>query len=243
MQKSLLSKFNKYKKWFDYFDINSFEVKSALLLTVIILIILLDNQIYSNFKDYLIPLQNSSIYIASALIGMLGTILAGIALIISVLGRSTVKMIEKVNGPNKIEEILVSFEFLAFNIGIAIIIMFLIHFSLYSTHNLISIIPFYIIFLFVLYLFLFIIFYTISLISNSIKIFFITNQYSEILENEKTIYEEVNELRIDYILNIILEAKCTSSETFMNDLNKYLDSSNIKDKESVKNYLKNYYDL
>lgn len=239
MKNSIFGRFNENKKWNDYFNLKTFECRISLLMVAVIVVTFVILRVYDNFNDFLTPLQNITIYIASALIGMLGIILAGIAIIIGVLNNNIVKSIEKLNDKGSIQKVLVSFEFLAFNIGIGILIFFLIHIILYSHKGIIPEFPFYFVLIIISYLFSFIIFYAVSLISNSVRVFFITGLYSDIINNEKTIYDLSNEIRIDFILRSIL--KDTSKEEFLAKLFEMIDSSDIKDKEAVKTYLKNYY--
>lgn len=243
MKGNIFKRFTKNKKWYEYIDFKSFECQMSLSITVLFIILavyFLD--IHNNFNDYLVVLQNITIGIAQALIGMLGIILAGIAIIVGVLNKDVLKSIEKINGKDAVKPILSSFEFLAFNTGLGVMVFFLIDLILYSPKGLVGEFTFYLILAVISYFFLFLIFYTISLISNSIKFFFITGIYNDINDKEQNIYEIINELRIDYILSLVLKDTNTSKEEFLRDLNQFVSSSNIEDKEAVRAYLKKYYE-
>ena len=240
-QHTLFKRFKKYNKWDDLVDFTSFECELALMFTVIFLTIIIVFRIYSNFKCFEIAFQNVTLYIASALIGMIGIILAGIAVIIGLLNKDAFNEIEKINGKNSVDKVLVSFEFLTFIIGTQIIIFFLTYIILYSPFNLPPQIIFYLIFAALFYIFTFTIFYTIGLVSNSIKIFFIKIMYNEISENEKNLYLEVNEIRIEFILNTLIEKYGIKKEDFLSELQTFVNESNINDKETVKKYLRQYY--
>ncbi|KUO71449.1 MAG: hypothetical protein APF81_09060 [Desulfosporosinus sp. BRH_c37] len=193
---------------------------------------------YSNFHTYSVPFQNITIYIASSFIGMIGIILAGIAVIVGKLEVNVVKLIEEINGKGTVEKILVSFEFLAFNIGIGIFTFLLLHIILYSNKPLICIGLFYTMFGLITYLFLFIIFYTVSLVSNTVNVFTISNTYNQIIGREKSLFDTANEIRIDFLLRGYIVG---SREQFLRDLLQFVDDSNINNKEQVKNYFSKCY--
>ncbi|WPC42380.1 hypothetical protein [Clostridium sp. JS66] len=237
----LFKRFNKYKKWKDLFDFSSLECKIAVIFTGIILWITYSFNIYADFKSFEVAIQNVALYIASALIGMIGIILAGIAVIISMLNKNVTKEIERLNGKDSVDEILVSFEFLTFIIGIQIITFFLTYIILYSPLSLPTEKLFYLIFAVLSYIFVFTIFYTVSLVSNNVKLFLITNTYNEVIESEKSIYSEANEIRIDFILNMLIESYGIKKESFLSELQEFVDKSDIKEKEVIKNYLRQYY--
>jgi hypothetical protein len=239
--KSILKRFSENGKWKDYINRKAFEVRISVVFTLIILIMLGFLDVFNNFSSYLSPIQNITLNIATALIGMLGTILAGIAIIISILNKDVIKLIENLNSKKSIQKVLVSFEFLAFNIIMGIILYYILHFVLYVPKPLVPLIIFYLILGVCIYFFLFIIFYTISLIGNSIRVFIITNTYSDILEEERNLYDLSNEIRIDYIFNMLLNDQSITNEDFIKKLNDFVEMSNIKNKEEVKNYLKQYY--
>lgn len=237
----ILSRFNDNKKWKDYYNFKSFEVKFSLFTSLVLLFIFYNWDIYSNFDKFIVSLQNTTLNIATAFIGMLGTILAGLAIIIGILQKKVIDAIERLNGKGSVYNILISFEFLAFNIGLGILLFYTLNLGLYSPKEILPKFTFYILAFLVIYFFFFIIFYTISLISNSIRVFYITNLYSEVEENEKNIIDIANELRIDFILGKTLDNSNTDKNQFMNELLNYVDMSNVPDKEAIKNYFKTYY--
>ncbi|ABK84491.1 MULTISPECIES: hypothetical protein [Bacillus cereus group] len=241
MNKRILGRFKENEKWKDYYNLKSFECRMSLIMTMIISLFFYFMGIYDDFKDYLTPLQNMTIYIAQALIGMLGVILAGLAIIVGVLNKDSINSIEKINGKGSIQKVLVSFEFLTFNIGMGIFVFFLINFILYSEKNIVPVVWFYCLLAVISYFLSFIIFYTVSLTSNCIRVFYINDLYANISHKEKSIYEEVNEVRIDYLLYYLHKTAKLSPEELLEDLDKFVDSTNISDKEAVKKYLKSYY--
>lgn len=236
----ILSRFYDHKKWKDYYNLKSFEVRFSLLASLFLLFLFYKWDIYSNFDKFIIPLQNTTLNIATAFIGMLGTILAGLAIIIGILQKKVIDSIERLNGKGSVYNVLISFEFLAFNISLAILLFYALNLGLYNPKEILPKFTFYIFSFLAIYFFFFIIFYTISLISNSIRMFYITNLYSEVEENQKNIIDIANELRIDFILGKTLDNN-TDKNQFMNELLNYVDMSNVPDKEAIKRYFKTYY--
>ena len=241
METRIFKRFSKHNKWNDYYNFKSFECKMALITMIVTLIKFKVLNIYSNFNTYLLSLQNMTIYTFQALMGMLGIILAGLAIIVGVLNKESIKSIEKHNGKGSIQGALISFEFLAFNIGIGIFAFLLLNLVLYSDKDLISFSFFYFIVAMVSYFLAFIIFYTISLIGNCIRVFYINDIYSDISAKERSTYEEANEVRIDYLLSTLQKQMNLSPEEILEDLDKLVDSINSPNKEAVKKYLKDYY--
>ncbi|MBP2240331.1 hypothetical protein J2Z40_000886 [Cytobacillus eiseniae] len=243
MRKRIFGRFKENQKWDDYINFKSFECRMSLIVTIIMILSFKYLDVYTKFDLYLTPLQNITVYVAQALIGMLGIILAGIAIIVSVLNKDSLNSIEKVNGKGKVQRVLISFEFLTFNIGIGIFLFFLLNLILYSHQELIPVLWFYLVLAISSYFLAFIIFYTISLTGNCIRVFYINDLYSSILDKEKSIYEIANEVRVDYLLYSLHKASNLSPQELLDDLDEFVDSSNIPNKEVIKKYLKNYYSL
>lgn len=241
MKTRIFDRFTENNKWHDYLNFKSFEIKMSLITVLAILVLFYTLNIYDNFNAFLLPLQNLTLYIFQALIGMLGIILAGLAIIVGLLNKETIHSIEKHNDKLSLQKTLISFEFLSFNIGIGIFIFVIIHLILYSKQSLINTILFYFILAIVTYFLAFIMFYTISLIGNCIRVFYINNIYNDIATKEKNIYEAANEVRIDYLLYALQKQTHVSPNELLDDLDKFVDATNSKDKEEIKKYLRSYY--
>ena len=159
MKSRIFDRFSESKKWRDYINLKTFECRIALIITTLILFLATSVDLYKNFNEYISAFQNATLYIAQALIGLIGIILAGVAIIISVFNKKLLITIEKLNTEsNFINKILISFEFLAFNIGIGIGFFLIVHFSLYTKLELIPKAPFYVMLALATYFFFFIIF-------------------------------------------------------------------------------------
>ncbi|MYL35541.1 hypothetical protein GLW08_11840 [Pontibacillus yanchengensis] len=240
MKTRILDRFSTNKKWKDYINIRSFECKASLIISILLVFAFYLFDMYGSFDTYVEVLQDITLNIIQALISLLGIIIAGVAIIFSALNKEVLATIKKINPTASIQTIFISFEFLAFNIGIGIMIFLLLHFSLYTSFELVPEIVFYILLSFFLYFFTFIIFYAISLISNIIRLFYITDTYSNINDYENSVHYEANEIRIDFILNSIMKDRI-SKEEFIKQLFEFVERSNSDNKEEVKKYFRDYY--
>lgn len=240
MKTRIFDRFSTNNKWKDYINIRSFECKASLIISIIIVVAFYQFDMHGSFSTYVEVFKDITLNIIQALIALLGIIIAGVAIIFSALNKDVMATIKKINPNASIQTVFVSFEFLAFNIGIGIMIFLLLHFSFYTSFSLVPEIVFYILLTFFLYFFTFIIFYSISLISNIIRLFYITDTYSNINDYENRIYYEANEIRIDLILNSIMKDRI-SKEEFTKQLFEYVESSNSENKDEIKKYFRDYY--
>lgn len=239
----MFERFIKYKKIDEILDKKLNEVKISFVFTTLIVIIFEILKVYENINNYNEAFKNITIYIAAALIGVLGIILAGISIITSSLNRKNMSLIEKVNGNDVVERILTSFEFLAFLVGTQIISFFIIYICLYSSYSMPSKLLFYMTIVLVIYLFIFSIFYTVALVGNSIQFFLSAQKYNEINSLDKTVISILNEVKIDFLFKLLCENKNISSEDLINSLYKYCKDNNYEKKDEVMEYFKDLYDI
>lgn len=239
---SLINKFIKYNKFREFIDLEESEVKISIVLTIFFILVcsyILD--IYGNFSKFEPALQNISIYISTAMIGVIGIILAGISIIVGTLNKENMKLIEHLNGKGTIEEILISFEFIAFISAIQVVMFFAIYLVLHSNKYLLNKTLFYIIMAIIIYIFIFSLFYIVSLIGNTIYFFIDTKKYDEAIEEDYSIIAQANQIRIDFILNTILSSNKIDKETFKNLLLEYNEKTNNSKKNEIEEYFKKYY--
>ena len=201
----MISRFIKYKKFKEFLDYESMESIVAFLMTIIFIFMSECINLYEKFDIFELAIQ-ISIYVAAALIGMIGIILAGISIVISSINKENRKVIEKLNGEDTIEELLVSFEFLAFIVGIQILVYFCLYIILYSDISILPKVPFYIIIALLVFNLTFTLFYTVQLVGNSTRIFIISKKYDDLIEEHNDILQVANEVRIDFILKVLSES-------------------------------------
>lgn len=242
MQNNNQGIYNEFKvngKFKDFFNISEIECKFSIIITCIVLLSLYYFKVYENFNEFVEAFKSLSQNIGIALVTLLGIIFAGITLIISILSKNIIYQIDKLNGKGVTKKLLVSFKFLVVNIGFAIMLFFYIYIILCIKSIYVDKVVFYVLLAAIIYYFCFLIFYTVSIILNTIRIYFIVNSYETILEEKRTVIDSANEIRIDFILNSILDN--ISKKEYINSLNEYIDNSNIQNKEDVKKYLNDYY--
>lgn len=219
----------------DYINISNTEVKISIFITIILLFIADNIQLYSNFDLFRTALQNITIYIAAGLLGMIGIILTGIALMIGILDKMFIEEIRQKN-EKLIEEIMSCFVFLVFNLGIGVIVFFFDHLILFMKINMIKNI-FYLIFAIHIYYFTFILFYTIDLTAKSIDLYLIKNFTSiqEIKSNDIDRY--VEKIKVEYLMR-----NCKSMENsydeFFEDIDEIIDDLNDSVNDITKAKLK-----
>lgn len=235
----MIGKILSNKKYKDYYNFSSWECKAAVSITGIIFLLLINSKvdIYSNFEQYKLVIQNIVIYVAAGLLAMIGVILTAIAFILGILDKKFRDAINMSSKVDVVKSIMLSFEFLVLNLGICSIYLFVVYFFT-EVKIYIRMWIFYLVLFISIYYILFLIFYTIALISNTIEIYFIKDLYEQAELKEKTIYDRANEIRIDYLIKTI--GVC-SSEDLIRDLQDIIESMNISNKKELKEYIRNYY--
>ena len=221
----------------NFFDVGTVEVKSALFFTIIVFIVIYNLKVYDNFSIYQDAFKNIFIYIASALIGVIGLVFASVALVFTALDEKLLVKIKKYYPEIKYEDIFDNFKFISFNIGMEIILFFLLYLILHSDKELVNYYYFYLLVSIITYLFLFTVFYIVSLMGYCILIFKIKYTFEKIQQIGKTIFEETNELKIDYLLTKYIELSERNGENVLYELYDFVKTSESKNKEDVLKYL------
>lgn len=230
----------KYRRWEDYYSLRSLEVKIAISITVIFMFFLFKVfGIYEIFNTIKADLKQIILYILSAEFALLGTSLAGMAIITSVMSPDFIKIINHVDKQETVNRVLSHFEFSSLNLAIQIVYLLIIYFSLMCNTLTIGKNIFFICCGFICYHFFFNLFYIIALIGECIEIYTIKNQCKKVMEIEKSIIDIANEIRIDYILALLLQG--SSRERLLKELFEIIDKSNISNQQYVKEYLKRWY--
>lgn len=238
----MIDRIKRYKRYRDYYALSSFEVRSGIACAVIISWLLFDKlEMYELFQLYQSDLKQIISVIIGGEFSLLGMSLAGMAIITSIFSQDEIKIINSIDTSDTINRVLSQFEFFALNIGFQMVYLIAIYLMLTSNKLLIDKIWFVTIFLVIVYHFCFNIFYIISLIENCIKINEIKGVCTKIATVEKSNVDIANELRIDYILKIIIEERNIDKARMLDDLFEMLDKTNIQNPQKIKDYLQNYY--
>ena len=151
------------------------------------------------------------------------------------------KIIEATGQEEKIENIMMSYVFSAFISGIVFIfLVFQIIFIKGPTQQIESAL-FCVVSVADVYSILFCVFYIISLSYNTIELYKLKNTYQKITELEKSLYESVNEVRIDFIIKALMELCDESLESIHSKMQMFIENSEIKDKNEILQYLNSHY--
>ena len=94
-----------------------------------------------------------------------------------------------------------------------------------------------------IYLFIFSIFYTVSLVGNSIQFFLAIQNYNEINLLEKNPATILNEVKIDFLFDVLCENSKISKQDLAESLYKYCKGCDYEKKEEVIEYFKKMYDI
>lgn len=211
-----------YKQSFDrnpLIDFRKFEAYFSLIcsfvFSVLGIILLNTNEI----ETVVSVIQQVLLGTAIALLGMLGFIVSGLAIIAGTIGSKVAKQMETEGKFGSLINILFSFYFIGFIIGILIVAFFFSYFltTLGLSFNAII----YVIFTFILaYGFFFAVFYAVSLLGTSLNIFVINYNYSK--GNSNFICGEVNnyltDFKIDALTLLLVKKMDLSKDEFVQTL-------------------------
>lgn len=164
----------KYKKYKDIFYLKSIEVIVSLLSSIFfvaIILIVINNSSYDDINNLIRSLTKD---VAIALIGLLGFIVTGLAILTSAISNKLMNIVYQKKKIHIIEKILLSFYFLGLVIGVTILLDLILYVISFLNIE-INIILLAIVTFISAYLVTFILFYSIALIGNCVQIFNIIN--------------------------------------------------------------------
>lgn len=237
----MFKRFRDSDKWKDYIRISDTEIKIAILLTIIIIAFLYHLNFYGDFNEFQHTVSELLAMLCAGFMGLLGFSLSGIAIIATLFSYRQIKIIEEYSRPKVIDDILVSYEFLAFNLSWGILWFILLYISVSSSAALLNEVVFWFLSFSTIYFVIFVLFYTVGLTGNCIRLYGIKNKYEEIEECKKSVYDSANEIRIDYLLFVISEMTDKSIETIVTEIKQLADESDDINKELLLKYLNKVY--
>lgn len=198
----------RYKKYKDVYDFKSIEAVVSLVGSIIITITIAIVISHANIYDVNTLIRSLTKDIGIALIGLLGFVVTGLAILTSAISNKIMNIITKKNKLEIIIRILSSFYLLSFII--ASVVLLSLFFYIISFLNMDINLIFLIITTLVLsYLIIFIFFYAVSLVGNCIQIFKIINMIDDRDNNnnlsteEKDLYNNFRIIAIERILFLI----------------------------------------
>lgn len=168
----------KTKKFKEIYNIKCFEVYISLIFTISAYF--LSEYLYDNvnFNDVLESIKTVTIGIATSFISLLGLIISGLAITTGSISQKVAKNIEEGKKADALMEIMYSFYFISFFIGLTILMLFALYFLTFTNLE-IDLFTFRLLFSLVVYFVSFDIFYSISLIGTCLSIFLVYYKFSK----------------------------------------------------------------
>ncbi len=176
-----------FEKRIPLLDFSTYEVKVAcivsLLLLIVVVCILRHN---GNLQLFIGGIRDLVLYATFGLLGVLGFLISGLAIIASSVGKKITKNIITVGNLESLLAVLYSFKYIGTIIGFQIISFVIAYILLYVESKLYT--SLFLIYFFVTsYLFVFTVFYIISLLRTCIDVFILSYNYSELEVNTSDI--------------------------------------------------------
>lgn len=232
MKDTSFNKLFKYKKYQDLFDFHSIECIISIFSVIIINIVFYVSEKYSSLDIFVNNGISFIDNIGISLIGFLGFIVTGLAILTGAISSKVVKHLQSRDKMLPLEKILLSFYLLGLVSAFEIIIIIFLHF--------ISLLPFpsikvidIIILSFLTYFTVFIIFYAVKLIGNCLELFYILNNMQIVEDDSNDIKTKYNQYRILALEKLVLRG------TSLNTIKEYensiieiiMEETNISDQE------------
>jgi len=137
---SVLEKFYKDGRLRDYVNLKEVEVVIAFHGTLFIMVLFYFLELYEDFYYIQEGISNLLLYFIGGFIGLLGVVLTGVAIVISLFENKVIEKIREINEEDPVDQVLTSFEFLAYNLGFLIVYLVFLFISINSLLPLINII-------------------------------------------------------------------------------------------------------
>jgi len=225
-----------YKKYKDLYDFSSIECRVALFVMIILdtifLISIKELGVDSVVSDYISYLDTIGI----SLIGFLGFIVTGLAILTGAISSKIVKRLQDRNKIQSLEKILLSFYLLGFISAIVIILSFIFHFLGNLPFN--SMWQYDLIILSLIsYLIIFSVFYAVKLIGNCLELFYIISNMqivNDIKENTRlNIRQKYNSYRILALEKIVLINSQIKIENYADEIKKMIETDDLSEQEKL----------
>lgn len=216
------------------------EILKSIMLSLLLIVILDDLEIYKNFSFYENGLQEILLCFIGGYIGLLAFSLSGIAIITGLFNKSHLELINKGNN-DKFEKITKSYQALTTLSGLLIFVLIIIYFYLLSPKELVKINLFLFIESILLFLIVFSIIYTIELVKMTIKLYNIKNKFDKAIESNSNFRADINEIRIDVLFRIIMNEYNITIDQLILEIENSIENSNYDNKEQLKRYIRSKY--
>jgi len=221
-----------------------FSLICSLLMTGIIIVFAITNVNDNQVKDIVTTTQNILLNSTFGLLGMLGFIISGLAIISGTIGNKVTHQIIQQKKFHSLLSILFSFFYIGRFVGITIILFissyFIMGISLRFNIYLYGIMSF-----LLSYCLFFSIFFSVSLLGTCLNIFtlnFLYSQEDSTTKGEKNVDSLFDDIRIDAITAILNRKFNIGEEEFIQSLIERIETDCPREyQESLKNKLKEYY--
>lgn len=229
----------KYDKLKDVINIHETEVWLSIIISICLCWVLKGLDLYDNFNSFISTIDSILNCFIEGYLGIIGFALSGMALMLGLFGKKQIESIEKLNGKGVLEEIMSSYAFLAFVSAINLVILVVISFAIVSDKPLIAERYFWVLVCVICYLTLFNVFYAVALVFNCISLFIIYKLY-----NTETVNDNLsiaNEVRVDYLLRMLVQICQLSREDVLNQLEEESVGLPTETRDALKKYFEKHY--
>jgi len=187
------------------------------------------NEVISDYISYLDS-------IGMALIGFLGFIVTGLAILTGAISSKVVKRLQERNKIQSLEKKLLSFYLLGLVSASIIIVSFIFHFINGLPYN--NIFPLDLILLsFISYFITFFIFYAVKLIGNCLELFYIISNMQIINDMQESsivdIKQKYNNYRIMALEKVVLTNKLISIDHYADEIKTMIETDDLSNQERI----------
>lgn len=231
MKDTSFIKLFKYKKYKDLYDIHSIEFIVSVISVISINVIFYITEKYIGLDGFVNEGISFIDNIGIALIGLLGFIVTGLAILTGAISSKVVQHLQNKSKMQALEEILLSFYLLGLVSAFEILFILFLHFISLIPIPSIKIIDIIIVSL-LTYSTVFIIFYAVKLIGNCLELFYIINNMQIVLDNSFDLKIKYNNYRLIALEKIVLSK--TSLDTindYKNTILELIGNDNIPEQE------------
>lgn len=236
----IINKLQEYV-WFDLIDLTELQCCISVVLTIFIYFISSKINLYEIFITNQEELKNLFLELMGAFIGLLGFTISGIAIITALFSKENVQILNSGKFKKIFARSIQRFYFLTILLAIFILELILIYICIISDKPPIAKQIFNCLFMISAYLFVFTITYSVGFVKQIISLYNIKNKLDAVSKYEHSIFEEANEIRVDFLMMIILEKYNYDYEDAIRELIRITNESEYPEKEEIIKYFKKHY--
>lgn len=225
----------------DIYNIKEKEVQYALVLSIIMMILLYFLNIYDDFITIQDKIINILELLLGEVIGLLGFSISAIAIIVTLFSKEEMVQIEKINRKKILEDFLSSYVFLNISIAVEVVEFVIVVFTMTSNASQINATLFWIISWILIYHFFFNIFYLVALVRNCVELYKIKRIYGEIQREEWRFVDEINDVRIEFLLSSLMNVCNCSQQEMKEFMIEFVKNRPSENRERLEKYIEKRY--